>query len=214
MEKILLIAVIVILTSCAVQSNAPSQNGWIPTQTGSSRSTEERLTTGVHYGSGQHTATLFADFECPACIRFAGSILPILESYADSGKLLIVYKQYPLTTIHKNAYRDALAAMCTNEQWKYMEYKKALYTLEEQKAGATVSDEDRISTAKSVGIDEAKMTSCLSSDKYKAIVDADIADGDALHIEGTPTLFFDGKKLDFSAFQDINQIKTFFDVRL
>ena len=214
MKKIFLIAIVTLLASCAVQSNVSPQGPTSTSQSWSTRTAEERLTTGVHYGSGQHTATLFADFECPACIRFAGTILPILESYADSGRLLIVYKQYPLTSIHKNAYRDALAAMCANDQGKYMDYRKALYALEEQKAGASVSDDDRVTTARNAGLDDAKLSACLSAEKYKAYVDADMADGDALHVEGTPTLFLDGKKLDFSAFQSVDQVKQFFDSRL
>jgi hypothetical protein len=46
--------------------------------------------------------------------------------------------------MHKNAERDALAALCSSEQGKYMGYKKALYALEESKSGAKVSDEDRV----------------------------------------------------------------------
>jgi hypothetical protein len=46
--------------------------------------------------------------------------------------------------MHKNAYRDALAALCGAEQGKYMETKKALYAMEESKSEAKVSDEDRI----------------------------------------------------------------------
>ena len=46
--------------------------------------------------------------------------------------------------MHKNAYRDALAALCGAEQGKYMETKKAIYTLEIEKKEARVSDADRI----------------------------------------------------------------------
>jgi len=104
--------------------------------------------------------------------------------------------------------------MCANDQGKYMDYRKALYALEEQKAGASVSDDDRVTTARNAGLDDAKLSACLSAEKYKAYVDADMADGDALHVEGTPTLFLDGKKLDFSAFQSVDQVKQFFDSRL
>lgn len=140
--------------------------------------------------------------------------MPILESYAASGRLTIVYKQYPLTTIHKNAYRDALAALCAEDQGKYSEYKKALYNLEEEKSGATVSDEDRVTRAKDVWMDQTIFSECLTTEKYRSKVDADIADGDALGIQWTPTLFFDGKKLDFWVFQNLQQIEQFFATRL
>ena len=97
------------------------------------------------FGSGAHRIEYYSDFQCPACIRFSHVFLPILEEFAASGKTTIVYKQFPLTTIHKNAYRDSLAFYCAVEQGKsVMDYKKALYALEEKKSGASVSDDDRI----------------------------------------------------------------------
>lgn len=85
-------------------------------------------------GSGKHTLTIYADFQCPACIAFAKFIGPIFEEFASKGYLLITYKQFPLTSIHPNAERDAVAALCSAEQGKYSEYKKALYALEEAKS--------------------------------------------------------------------------------
>lgn len=46
------------------------------------------------------------------------------------------------------------------------------------------------------------------------MVDRDMADGEALNIPGTPTLFFDGKRLDFGVFNGMEQIEQFFASRL
>jgi protein-disulfide isomerase len=68
------------------------------------------------YGSGKHTLTIFADFQCPACIATDKIVGPIFEEYVSKGYVMITYKQFPLTNIHKNAERDALAALCSSEQ--------------------------------------------------------------------------------------------------
>jgi len=126
--------------------------------------------------------------------------------------VVLEYRQYPLTSIHKNAYRDAVAALCGAEQGKYMETKKALYALEEQKSGASVGDDERVEMASSAGLDGASMKACLESDRYSAQVDADIARGDALGVQGTPTLFLDGKKLDIGVvFRDLDMGKKWLD---
>ena len=153
-------------------------------------------------GSGNHTIEYFGDFQCPACIRFSHTLLPILEEFAASGKLTIIYKQFPLTNIHKNAYRDSIAALCVAEQGQYMPYKKALIALEEAKAGASVSDNERLDAAKGITIDSVKFSTCLSSDASKASVDRDMAEGDAKRVNATPTLILDGTKLDLSIFRD------------
>ncbi len=159
------------------------------------------------YGSGNHTIEYFGDFQCPACIRFSHAFLPILEEFASSGKLIIVYKQFPLVSMHKNAYRDSIAALCSAEQGQYLPYKKALIALEEAKRGATVSDSERVEAMKWLSIDETKFSQCLSTDKYASSVDRDIADGDAKRVNGTPTLILDGTKLDLSIFRDENMFR-------
>jgi protein-disulfide isomerase len=104
-----------------------------------------------------------------------------------------------------------MAALCGAEQGKYREYKSALYALEERKSGAKVSDADRILAAKEAGLDDTQVASCLQSDAYKAQVESDIAYGDALRVNSTPTLFLDGKKLDLSIFRDVGMLTKFLD---
>jgi protein-disulfide isomerase len=130
------------------------------TDTTSSKNLPQSSVASPTFGSGKHTLTIFADFQCPACIAFANAINPIIEEYAQKGHVTITYKQFPLTSIHKNAERDAIAALCSVEQGKYMEYKKALYAMEQGKSGAKVSDEDRVAAAKDI-LDTAKLTECL-----------------------------------------------------
>jgi protein-disulfide isomerase len=122
----------------------------------------------------------------------------------------ITYKQFPLTNIHKNAERDALAAICSSEQWQYMKYKKALYDLEGSKNGAKVSDDDRMNAWKDI-LDTAKLAECLKADRYLGQVRAEMKEWDALGVSGTPTVFIDGKKLDNSVFRDTVILRTLLD---
>ncbi len=64
--------------------------------------TETRTIATPTYGTGKTQITLFADFQCPACMATNETIGKILEGYAASGKLTITYRQYPLS-MHKNA---------------------------------------------------------------------------------------------------------------
>lgn len=72
-----------------------------------------------------------------------------------------------------------MAALCSAEQNKYMDYKKALYALEKAKAKKSVSDAERTTIAKELGMDEAKFSQCLSSRAYEKQVESDIALGDS-----------------------------------
>jgi protein-disulfide isomerase len=162
------------------------------------------------YGSGIHEITLWADFQCPACQAFNQRISPIFEEYANKGLLRLTFKQFPLTNIHPNAERDALAALCSAEQGKYMEYKKALYTLEQGKSGAKVSDDDRINAAKNI-LDETKLRECLTNNKYLPQVRAEMAEGDKSGVNSTPTVMLDGKKLDVAIYRDETVLRNVMD---
>ena len=139
--------------------------------------------------------------------------MPIFEEYAGAGKLTITYRQFPLQ-MHKNAKWDAIAALCSAELGGYMDYKKWLYTMEKEKSGKTATDADRIAIAKSIGLDEAKFTTCLTSKTYEKQVESDIALGDSKWVSGTPTTYLDGIKIDMSLFRDIAGFKSFLESRM
>ena len=166
------------------------------------------------YGSGKMQVEIFADFQCPACISYNETIQPIFEEYAGAGKLTIVFRQFPLSNIHKNAKWDAIAALCSAELGGYMDYKKWLYTMEKEKAGKAVTDADRIAIAQTIGLDEAKFTSCLTNKTYEKQVEADIALGDSRGVTGTPTTYLDGIKIDMSLFRDLAGFKSFLESRM
>ena len=204
-----------LLASCTLPggTTTPTGTGTTPTPTTAKYDVAlQKSVPSPTYGSGKHMITIYADFQCPACISYSQSVGALLETYAQDNKATIVYKQFPLTQIHKNAYRDAIAALCSAEQGKYMEYKKTLYALEADKAGATVTDVDRVEIARANGLDAAAMTQCLADNRYAAQVDAEMAEGDAAGVTGTPTTYLDGSKLDIGAiFADMEKGKAFME---
>lgn len=110
--------------------------------------------------------------------------------------------------------RDSIAALCSQEQGKYMTYKKELYAMEKQKSGATVTDGERIAIAKNTGMDTDTFGKCLANNSYVDQVQADIAYGDSKNITGTPTMLLDGVKLDMSLFRDVAGFRTFLDSKI
>lgn len=203
--RIFLIAFLLLVVS-ACTTGTPTSPSWSSgDMVRSSISTEQysvalqKTIPSPTIGSGTHTMTIYADFQCPACISFSTGLYPLFESYADNGKLIIEFKQFPLTSIHVNAYRDALAGLCSAEQGKYKEAKTALYTLEAKKSGAKVSDSDRIDALVAVGVESEGITQCLSENRYAKQVDDEVVAWSKLWVSGTPTILFDGKKMDLSA---------------
>lgn len=209
--RIIILASLLLLSSCTVSNVTPDKNN--PT-TNTPVSTENRTVATPTYWTGKVMVEVFADFQCPACIVSNETIMPIFEEYAASGKLMITFRQFPLTTIHKNAKRDAIAALCSAEQGKYMEYKKWLYALEKSKAGKTVTDADRVNLAKEKGLNVDTFSKCLSTWAYEKQVESDMALGDTKWVNGTPTIYLDGIKIDMSLFRDLNGFRSFIEARI
>lgn len=117
------------------------------------------------YGSGPILIEYFRDYECGPCALFTETELPYLQFLARKNVITLIIRQYPLTSYHKNAYRDALAALCAHEQGQYDTYSRSLYALEKRRQHASVSDADRIGIARKLRLDVRIFGSCLKSSK-------------------------------------------------
>jgi protein-disulfide isomerase len=134
----------------------------------------------------------FADFQCPYCARFARDTLPqILANYGD--RVLFVFRNLPLTTIHSNAYKAAESGECAYQQGAFWQYHDML--LDNQQA----LDESSLKAyAASLGLDTAAFDQCLDSGSTAPAVEADIAAAQKAASEagipdyGTPTFFING----------------------
>jgi len=61
-------------------------------------------------------------------------------------------------------------------------------------ADQTKLDKDSLlATAKKIGVKEADFKACLDAEKFKGIIDSDIAEGQKIGIKSTPTFFVNGK---------------------
>ncbi|RMF87411.1 MAG: thioredoxin [Nitrospinota bacterium] len=146
------------------------------------------------------TIVEFSDFQCPFCKRVLPTLRQVLSTY--QGKVRLVYRDFPLRSIHPYAQQGAEAANCAREQGKFWEYHDAIFGDQEQLTP------DKLSTyAQNLGLDMTAFKQCLSSRKYRDEVQKDIDDGERVGVSGTPAFFINGRLLSgaqpFSAFQEI-----------
>jgi len=146
------------------------------------------------------TIVEFSDFQCPFCARFHVQTLPLLlEEYIDSGKVNLVYRDFPIQSIHPNALPAAVAAECANEQGKYWEYHDTLF--EKQNDWSRLDSDSAISKfsqyASNTGLEQQQFDSCLESGKYLEEVQGDLSDGRDYDITGTPGFFIGNDDIGF-----------------
>lgn len=131
------------------------------------------------------TLVEFTDYQCPFCARHFRDTLPQIENeYIKTGKVRYVLREFPLESIHPNAFKAAEAANCSGEQGKYWEMHDRLFANQNALAA-----KDLPGHAQVVGIDSAKFQQCLDSGKYTAKVRKDLNDAQKAGMTGTPTFF-------------------------
>jgi protein-disulfide isomerase len=124
----------------------------------------------------------YTDFQCPFCQQFHNTTFAqIKANYIDTGKLRFVSRDFPLD-FHENARRAATAGRCAAEQGKYWEMRHLMIVNAEQ-----LRPDNLIAYAASVKLDVPKFKSCLESDRFKAQIDQDIAEGEVAGVQGTPS---------------------------
>lgn len=132
------------------------------------------------------TIVEFSDFQCPFCAKGAEIIAQLKEKYGK--KIKVVFKNFPLP-FHTQAKQAAVAGLCAHEQGK----EKFWDMHDKMFADQTKLDRGSlIETAKSIGLDETKFTSCLDSNKYLSKVEADMNHGQEVGVQSTPTFFVNG----------------------
>jgi protein-disulfide isomerase len=164
------------------------------------REDSHRLTSPVHEKA---QLVEFLDFECPSC----GSIHPVVEEFqAEFGdRITFVHRHYPLSA-HPNSGQAALAAEAAAQQGKYQQMANKLFETQPQWAGNQQSQAPLFRTyAEQLGLDLAKFDAAVTDPGTEERILADIEDGKALGVNGTPTFFLNGEKLTLSTKADFRQ---------
>lgn len=148
----------------------------------------------VILGNPEALVTLieFGDYQCPFCKRMFDDTEKLLrEEYIRTGKVKMVYRDFPLDQIHPYARGAAEAAECARDGGKYWAYHDALFTKQSE-----IPKLDYVKLAKELGLDSARFKACVDSGTYKSEVEADYQDGVKAGVRGTPASFINGQLLE------------------
>ena len=143
----------------------------------------------------------FLDFECEAC----GAVFPAVEQlrtqYGDRVNFVIRY--FPISS-HFNSMRAAQAVESAAQQGKLEEMYKLMYETQTEWSEQQVPKDDLFrSYAQQIGLDMARYDATYSDPATQARIEADRQDGLTLGVEGTPTFFINGEKIQPRSMDDL-----------
>lgn len=142
----------------------------------------------------------FTDYQCSFCKSHAEqTISNIKKEFVDTGKVRLVVKDFPLSSIHPNAQKAAEAAHCAGEQKKYFEYHDQLFVTQNDWASLSDPKENFKDLAKKLGLNTNSFNKCLDEEKYAKQVNKNIEEGSKYGVTGTPATFVNGKLIPGAA---------------
>ena len=122
----------------------------------------------------------------------------MLEQYPNDVKL--VFKNFPLTRIHKSAQNAAIAALAANQQGKFWEYHAELF-----KNYNNLNDAKFEEFAQSLGLNMEQFKQDMKNPALAAMVQRDLKDGVDAGVRGTPSIFVNGRQLQQRSFPGFKQ---------
>lgn len=132
----------------------------------------------------------FLDPECEACAAFYPKVKNILQKYEGKVQLVVRYMLF-----HSNSQLAAMATEAAGKQGKYWEMQEILFTRKEWTHQETPQTALFESYAKELGLDLAKFKKDLTDEETLKNILSDYQEGPSLGVQGTPTLFVNGRQL-------------------
>jgi len=139
----------------------------------------------------------YGDYQCPPCGMLYPELKKIEGEYGN--QLRIVFHHFPLTKIHKNALSAARAAEAARNQNKFWEMHDRLYRNQKEWADSADPWPIFISYAQELALNVDRFNRDINSIEVDQRINADFQKGTSLRVTGTPTVFVDGRMLNYEA---------------
>ena len=142
----------------------------------------------ITLGKGAIRIFEFSDFSCPYCAEMATKLRRAVATHPD---IQIVWKDFPVTSLHADSPFAHIAARCAAKQGKFWEYHDQLFS---QKPPFPY--EKIIAIANQLNLNSGTFVSCFQEDQQvRQSIAQTLNEGNALNIDGTPYLFIGDQRV-------------------
>ena len=137
-----------------------------------------------------HRLVIYSDYQCPGCDLLHREAEPALLDLADSGRLRLEVRHFPLKG-HRRAARAAVVAACAEQQGAGWEMHDALFRTATSWTSQTPSAPWFQHLADSLGLTGPEFKICIENESMSGLLAADLALGHAAGMTAVPALFLD-----------------------
>ncbi len=168
----------------ATDQTAPATPTSIPADIATLRPSDTNYVRG-DVNTAQVLIFEYSDSDCPFCVRFHPTLQQVVNDY--KGKVAWVYRFFPLTSLHPNAYNEALALSCAGQ----LGGSKVFNNYLDSAINITVnpdpkSDEILTTFATQNGLDATKFKACMAAPATATAIQTSIDEANKIGAQGTP----------------------------
>ncbi len=139
------------------------------------------------------TIDVWEDPQCPVCKLFADANGSYLESLVREKKANVRY--HVLSFLGDESVRAANASFCAADEGQYLDFHKALYAVQSPLENSGFwSNETLVKMGKKIGITSTTFENCVNKGSKVDLVQANYDSMSKFGVQGTPTVFINGKK--------------------
>ena len=150
------------------------------------------------------TVEEFSDFQCPTCGRMHPVVKQLLAKYPQQVR--VVFRHYPLATIHRHAREAARAAEAAGMQGKFWEMADMLYARQADWSRVDPARPLFVEYAQTLGLDVARFQQDIDGTAAAMRVVNDERRALSRRFQGTPTFVVNGRELKFEESNDLNKL--------
>ena len=150
--------------------------------------------------------SIWEDFQCPVCGQFEVAMGSYVEELITSGEAEVAY--HFASFLGAPSRRAANAAYCAADEDRLLDFHKALFITQPEEGSAFWNPDNLVRIGQKIGINSEKFASCVQGDEKIDLVNAVAASMPKYGVEGTPTVFINGKEWKrTSAAFDVNEFR-------
>jgi protein-disulfide isomerase len=140
---------------------------------------------------------IWEDFQCPYCMMFENTVGGYLEELVRSNQAKVVY--HMASFLGAESIRAANAVNCSVSEGRFIDYHKALYAVQGNENSGIFSNRNLVEIGKRLGITNESFANCVNDNQFGSVVKDVNGSMKKNGVDGTPTVFLNGKKVDLGA---------------
>jgi protein-disulfide isomerase len=155
----------------------------------------------------------YGDFECPGCAALYAALKQVEAELGDD--FTFVFRHFPLTSIHRNAFAAHRAAEAAGRQGQFFAMHDMLYENQEQWNGPSSVDAAGVSIeaatalfeqyASALSLDIERFKTDFASEDVAGFINKYVDSGQQLNLSSTPTLLLNGQQIQTPS--SVDQLK-------